>query len=386
MLTSVSVELAVAWRHQIHQNPELGFCEDDTASLVADVCADLGLEVTRGIGGTGVVATWPGTGGGRSIGLRADMDALPITEQGTPAYCSTNLGVFHGCGHDGHTAILLGAAAALVEAGPFAGDVHLIFQPCEETGHGAQAMIDDGLFDRFEMAEIYGLHNMPGLATGDFALRVGPMMSFEDNFEIRIAGRGGHASMPDRSIDAIVVGAEIVTALGSIVARSISPIDAAVVSVTEFETDGARNVIASNVVLRGDCRGFSDTVSTHIEERLRAIVAGVCQAHGATSAVDYTREFFVLNNTADEVAHAAAAAETVVGAARVNAEAPRTPASEDFARMLAVKPGCYVLVGNGTDGPIHGGSLHNPFYDFNDQLVGIGIAYWVALVAARMKE
>ncbi len=378
------VEAAVAWRQQIHRRPELGFGEDETAALVAEVLIDIGLDVVVGVGGTGVVGSASAGRSDRAIGLRADMDAIPIEEQGDAPHRSEHPGVFHGCGHDGHTAMLLGAAELLVADPDFDGTVHFIFQPCEETGLGAQAMIDDGLFERFEMEAVYGLHNMPGIAAGDFAVRSGPMMAFEDNFEIVVKGQGGHASMPDRTVDAILIGSEIVATLQSIVARSLSALDTGVVSVTEFETDGARNVIASTVMIRGDCRGFTDSVSQRIERRMGEIVAGVGAAHGAEVSLSYTREFIVLCNTEPEARAVVDAAQAVVGADHVDESTPPVPASEDFARMLAVKPGCYALIGNGIDGTVHSGSLHNPHYDFNDEIIANGIDYWVALIRRQL--
>jgi len=368
------VEAATVWRHQLHRHPELGFREDETASFVADELTGLGIDVMVGVGGTGVVGSLSAGDSTRSIGLRADMDAIGIQELGEPPYRSECPEVFHGCGHDGHTAMLLGAAHRLVTEPDFDGTVHFIFQPCEETGLGAQAMIDDGLFERLPMDAV----------AGHFAIRSGPAMAFEHIFEIVIRGRGGHASMPDRTVDAIVVGAEIVVALQTIVSRSLSPLDAGVVSVTEFLSDGARNVIASTATIRGDCRGFTDAVGRQIEDRMAALVAGVGAAHGADCSLRYTREFIVLSNTEAETRAATAAARAVVGDHRVDGSAPAVPASEDFARMLAMVPGCYALIGNGVDDPVHGGSLHNPHYDFNDAIIATGIDYWVALTVQQL--
>ncbi len=379
------VESAVAWRRRIHRRPELGFQEEETAALVAEILDDLGLEVAAGIGTTGVVGSLRMGESDRSVGLRADIDAIGIDEQGDVAYRSEQPGVFHGCGHDGHTVMLLGAAARLTQEGGFDGAVHFIFQPCEEPGYGAQAMIDDGLFDRFPVDAVYGLHNMPGIPAGDFAVRPGPFMSFEDRFTIAIQGRGGHSSAPERSIDATVVGAEMVLALQTVVARSVSSLDPAVVSVTEFDTDGVRNVIASNATIRGDCRGFTDETSDLIETRIRELAAGIGSAHGATCTVDYERACIVVDNSDDETQHWVGAARAVVGEGRVDASANKIPASEDFARMLRVRPGSYALIGNGENpDSAHGCSLHNPFYDFNDAIIGTGIDYWVTLVRQQL--
>jgi len=270
-----------SWRHSFHRHPELAFDTRKTAALVAAVLTDIAVdEVHTDIGHTGVVGVLRRGGSPRAIGLRADMDALPIQEAAQREHRSQIDGVFHGCGHDGHTAMLLGAARLLATNTSFDGTVYLVFQPNEENGRGAQAMIDDGLFERFPMSAIFGLHNRPGLAVGRFATRRGPMMSSEDLFEIRVEGRGGHASTPERHVDPVVVAAEIVVALQSIVSRSIAATDTAVVSVTEILTDGARNIVPSTVTIKGDCRAFSTTVRATIERRMREIVQGICAASG----------------------------------------------------------------------------------------------------------
>jgi amidohydrolase len=367
-----------AWRRDIHKHPELGFNEDRTADKVAGLLDEAGIEVHRGVGKTGVVGVLRKGGGNRAIGLRADMDALPIQEANTFAHRSVHDGVFHGCGHDGHTVMLLGAARELARNGNFDGTVYVIFQPSEEDGLGAKAMIDDGLFERFPMDAVYGMHNMPGVPAGHFAVRTGAIMASEDTFDILIEGRGGHASMPDRTIDPVVVAAEVVLALQSIVARSVSPRETAVVSVTELTTDGARNVIPSTVSIKGDCRTFSAAVQDTIEARMRAIVDGVCAAHGAAGRVDYRREFAATVNTAAETEIATRVAREVAGVAAVDADCPPCSASEDFAQMLRVKPGCYLFIGNGDVGPCSA-SLHNPHYDLNDAILETGCRYWVRL-------
>lgn len=366
------------WRHDIHKHPELGFKEERTASVVADLLIEFGLEVHRNIGTTGVVGVLRRGSGNRAFGLRADMDALPIQEANELPYRSIHDNVFHGCGHDGHTTMLLGAAKQLAEDSNFDGTVYFIFQPSEEDGRGALSMIDDGLFERFPMEAVFGMHNMPGIPAGHFAVRKGAIMTSEDIFIITINGRGGHASMPDRTIDPIVIGAEITLALQTIVSRSVNPTDWGVVSVTEVLTDGARNVIPSEVVIKGDCRTLSVDTQDHIEARMRAIVDGICKAHGATGAVDYRREFVATVNTPAETDIAIAAARKVTEEASINSNCPTCPASEDFARMLQVKPGCYILIGNGVDGHCES-SLHNPNYDLNDEILGIGCNYWVSL-------
>lgn len=375
------------WRRDIHQHPELGFREKRTSGRVADLLEGFGLEVHRGIGNTGVVGLLRRGSGKRSIGLRADMDALPIQEANDFAHRSVHDGVFHGCGHDGHTTMLLGAARQLAEGegGDIDGTVYFVFQPSEEDGKGALSMIDDGLFERFPMEAIYGMHNMPGIPAGHFAVRKGSIMTSEDIFNITIEGSGGHASMPERTIDPVVIGAEVVLALQTIVSRAVSPADWAVVSVTEVLTDGARNVIPSLMMIKGDCRTLSTTTQDRIETRMRDIVAGICSSHGARGSVEYRREFAATVNTPDETDIAVSAASEVARYADtvVDPDCSTCSASEDFARMLLVKPGCYMLIGNGMEGHC-GSSLHNPHYDLNDDILGIGCDYWIALVRAQL--
>lgn len=372
-----------AWRRDIHKHPELGFREERTAAKVADLLEDFGLEVHRGIGTTGVVGVLRRGQGNRAIGLRADMDALPIQEANDFPHRSVNEKVFHGCGHDGHTTMLLGGAKRLAADSDFDGTVYFIFQPSEEDGRGALSMIDDGLFERFPMEAVYGMHNMPGIPAGHFAVRKGSMMTSEDIFVITIQGRGGHASMPDRTVDPVVIGAEVVLALQTIVSRSVGPQDWGVVSVTEMLTDGARNVIPSRVTIKGDCRALTPETQAHIEARMRQIVAGVCAAHGAEGKVDYRQDFVVTVNTPAETEAAVEAARQVAGEPAVDANCPTCGGSEDFARMLQKKPGCYVLIGNGLEGHC-GSSLHNPHYDLNDEILSTGCDYWVTLVENQL--
>jgi hippurate hydrolase len=364
-----------AWRHDLHRIPELGFQEFKTSDYVAETLASLGLEVTRGVGGTGVVGTLRRGSGKRAIGLRADMDALAITEGGSHPYGSTHDGRMHACGHDGHMAILLGAARLLSEADGLEGTVHVVFQPAEEHGRGAKAMIADGLFQRFPVDAIYGLHSMPGLPEGQFATRAGGILASEDNFVIRIQGRGAHAARPHMGIDPIVIGAELVLALQSIVARSLDPTDQAVVSVTEFLTDGTRNVIPGTVTLKGDTRSYAPAVQKLLEDRMGALAAGICAAHGAEHAFEYTFEFEPTVNAPECLAIALAAATSVAGAEQVDGDCRPALASEDFGAMLRLVPGNFMFLGSG----VHALPLHNPCFDFNDRLLVPGARYFAAV-------
>lgn len=370
------------FRRSLHQHPETAFDVASTAASVAERLSGAGLEVHTTIGGSGVVASLRRGSGDRAIGLRADMDALPITEYNTFAYRSSAEGRFHGCGHDGHTAMLLGAALHLAQQGEFDGVVHFIFQPDEENGRGALAMIDDGLFDRFPMEAVYGLHNLPGLPLGHFATRPGPMTAFEETFEIHIEGRGGHASAPEQTVDPMLAASEIVVGLQSIVARALPPGEHGVVSVTEFITDGARNIIPSSVILRGDTRGYNEVVSGLIQRRMQEIVHGIAAAHGATATLRYTREFEPTCNTPDHVDRAAWAASRIEGA-RVDVDHARFGFSEDFAQFLRHRPGCFIVMGNGAEGQ-HAAPLHSPHYDFNDAALPVGVEYWCRLVQREL--
>ena len=364
-----------AFRRDLHRHPETGFDLPRTAALIADTLEAAGLQVARGVGGSGVVATLARGPDDTALAFRADMDALPITEVTNLPHASTHPGRFHGCGHDGHSAMLVGAALALARDPDLTRTIHFIFQPDEENGRGAQAMLDDGLFDRFPASAIFGLHNLPGMPLGHFATRPGPFCAFEDNFEIRLSGRGGHSSMPEAGRDPLVLGAALVMELQTIVARNIAPGDHAVVSVTEFLTDGARNVLPSTVTLRGDCRGFRAEVSGTIRTRMTAIAEGLAAAHDAGVEVEYTTSFPPLVNDAAAVARAAGAASR---AGDVDAGHDRVGFSEDFAAFLAHRPGAFILIGNGTEGA-HAMPLHHPGYDFNDAALAHGVAFWTEL-------
>ena len=368
------------WRHHLHRHPELPFQEHATAAYIADALKSVGVtDVATGIGGTGVVATLRCGDGPGIVGLRADMDCLPLTEVGTRSHGSCNTGAMHACGHDGHMTMVLGAAAALAAGAGFDGTVRFIFQPAEEPGRGAEAMIDDGLFERYPVDAIYGLHNAPGLPVGHFSTRVGPVLGSEDNFEIRVVGRGGHASMPDKVVDPLVIGAEIVVALQTIVARNVPPNQPAVLSCTEFITDGSRNAIPNEVIIRGDTRSYTAEVSELLEQRIRTLAQGIASSHGATCEVMYTHEFEPTVNDRACVELAATAARSVFGDG-VDADCDWHLGSEDFGVFAKEVPGCFGFIGNGVE-PVRGGTpLHSSDYDFNDEVLEWGVRYYAALV------
>jgi len=366
------------WRHHIHAHPELAYEEKATSDFVAEKLAGFGLEVHRGLGVTGVVGTLRAGTSDRAIGLRADMDALPIQELNEFEHRSRNEGRMHACGHDGHTTMLLGAAEYLATDPDFDGIVHFIFQPAEEGRAGAKAMIDDGLFELFPMETVYGMHNWPGLPVGEFAVRVGPQMAASDKFEIIVRGRGGHAAMPHQTIDPVVTAAHIITALQSLASRNTEPTDSVVVSVTVVRGGETFNVIPDEVVLKGTARTLTPESRDRVERDIARVAAGVAEAFGAAAETAYHRTYPPTVNTPDEAEIAARAAAAVVGTGKVHRDLPPTMGGEDFAFMLEEKPGCYLWVGNG---PGEGGCmLHNARYDFNDDALPIGVAYWVSLV------
>ena len=368
-----------AWRRHLHTCPETAFEEHETARFVADRLAELGIRAHRGLAGTGVVGTLEGgRGTGKAIGLRADLDALHIEEKNDFAHRSRNPGKMHACGHDGHTTMLLGAAKYLAETRNFAGTVHFIFQPAEENEGGARVMIEDGLFGTFPMERVFGMHNMPWLGVGEMAVRPGPMMAAFDIFEIAVAGHGTHAAAPHQGSDAIVAAAEMVTALQTVASRNIDAQEAVILTITQIHGGDTWNVIPEDVTLRGTIRSFRPEVQDRAEAALGRIVAGVAAAHGLDAAVRYEKRYPPTINAAAESEIAAAAAAEIVGADNVHADLNPKLASEDFAFMLAEKPGSYVWLGNG---PGDGGCLlHNPNYDFNDEILPIGASYWVRLV------
>jgi amidohydrolase len=377
-----------AIRRDIHAHPELAFNEFRTADVVAENLTKWGIPIHRGLGGTGVVGVIKGRRGSsaRAIGLRADMDALPIQEHNKFAHASQNAGKMHACGHDGHTAMLLAAAKHLVREPEFDGTVYLIFQPAEEGGGGARKMIDDGLFTQFPMQAVFGMHNWPGGKVGSFAMTPGPMMASSNEFEITVTGKGAHAALPHNGIDPVMVAVNVAQALQTIVTRNKKPVDAAVLSITQIHAGDADNVIPDTAVLRGTVRTFTTEVIDLIETRMKALAQGIATAFGATVHVDFVRNYPPTINSAAEAAFCAEVATSVVGAENVQATCEPTMGAEDFSFMLLEKPGCYVFIGNGDGthrqmghglGPCN---LHNPSYDFNDDLLPLGGTYWVRLV------
>ena len=373
----------VRWRHALHQIPEMAFEEVRTAAFVASRLTELGIEVHTGVGRTGVVGVLRSGTSSRSIGLRADLDAIGIHERNDFEHRSGTDGCMHACGHDGHTTMLLGAARHLAASRTFDGAAVFVFQPAEENGLGATAMSDDGLFERFAMDEVYGLHNAPDRPLGQFAMRGGPTTSNEDIFVITVRGQGGHASAPQVLRDPLVCGAEIVTALQTVVARALDPRDAGVVSVTELVTDGARNAIPNEVVLKGDARSFTDAVRADIEASMRRLVDGICAAHRCSGQVEYRHEFVATVNSVAQTEAAAAAARDVVGRERVETACRPSTGSEDFAHLARERPGAYVFLGTGR-GTGEDAPLHNPHYDFNDDALTFGADYWIRLVEQQL--
>ena len=369
-----------AWRRDIHQHPELLYDVHRTAAFVAERLREFGCdEVATGLGRTGVVGVIKGRkpagkGDVRVIGLRADMDALPIEEETDLPYASTTPGLMHACGHDGHTAMLLGAARYLAETRNFAGDAVVIFQPAEEGGAGAAAMIKDGLMDRFAIDQVYGMHNGPGLPVGSFAIRQGPIMAATDSIDIRIEGLGGHAARPHKCIDSVLVGAQLVTALQSIVSRTVDPLDSAVISICEFHAGHARNVIPQTAELRGTVRTLTEEVRTLVEKRVREVVAGVAQITGASIELVYERGYPVTVNHASQTEVATQVAKEIAGDGNVHETQPMMGA-EDFSYMLEARPGAFIFCGNGDSA-----GLHHPAYNFNDEAIVYGTSYWIKLV------
>ena len=367
-----------AWRRDIHAHPETAFEEHRTSNVVAGMLTAFGMEVHRGLAKTGVVGTLHAGSAQRAIALRADLDALHIREENAFAHRSVYDGRMHACGHDGHTAMLLGAAKYLAETKRFDGTVHFVFQPAEENEGGGRVMVAEGLFDKFPCEAVYGMHNMPGIPVGRFAAMPGAMMASFDIFEITLTGRGAHGAMPHDGIDPVVAGSALVQALQTIPSRNVNPVEAAVVTVTQFHAGDTWNVIPERATLRGTTRAFRPEVQDQIESGIARIVAGIDAAYATSSALRYERRYPPTINHARETEIARAAIAKVVGAENVLTDLQPTMGAEDFAFLLEAKPGCYVWIGNG---PGEGGCmLHNPHYDFNDEILPIGASYWATLV------
>lgn len=375
----------MGWRRDLHAHPELLYDVHRTAAFVADRLREFGCdEVVTGMGRTGVVGVIKGrkkSGGGdiKGIGLRADMDALPIEEETGVAYRSTVSGKMHACGHDGHTAMLLGAARYLAETRNFAGDAIMIFQPAEEGGAGAAAMIEDGLMDRFKIDQVYGMHNSPGMEIGTFATRVGPAMAATDHIKIHIEGMGGHAARPHKSIDSVLVGAQLITALQQIVSRSVDPLDAAVISICEFHAGNTNNVIPQTARLEGTARSLTAEVRDLIEQRVNEVCDGVAKLTGSRITLNYERSYPVLVNHAEQTEIAAKVATEISGEANVSLDIPPVMGAEDFAYMLEKRPGAFIFIGNGESA-----GLHHPSYNFNDDAIVYGSSYWIRLVETQL--
>ncbi len=371
-----------SWRHHLHAHPETAFEEIATSAFVADKLRSFGLEVHTGLAKTGVVGVLRGKRGGEAIGLRADLDALHVRERSGVAYASRHEGRMHACGHDGHTTMLLGAAAALARKESVAGTVYFIFQPAEENEGGGRVMVEEGLFERFPMRAVYGMHNWPGKMLGTFAMRAGPLMGAYDIFEIVVTGKGAHAAMPYAGKDPMLFAAHVINALQTIVARNLHPLDAGVVSVTQVHGGDTWNVIPQEVVLRGTVRTFKPEVQDLIEARMRKIVDGIAATFEMTATLRYERRYPATVNSPAETQHALAAATAVVGSDRVDTDPTPEMGSEDFAFMLQKKPGCYVWLGAGRDADTP--NIHSPFYDFNDDALPIGASYWVTLAEQQL--
>jgi hippurate hydrolase len=367
-----------AWRRHLHRHPETAFEETGTADFVAEKLASFGLEVHRGLAGTGVVGVLRAGSGPAAIGLRADMDALAIEEANAFEHRSIHAGKMHACGHDGHTTMLLGAARYLAQTRDFCGTVYFIFQPAEENEGGGRKMVQEGLFDRFPMDAVFGMHNIPGIPLGKFAVMPGPMMASFDVFEVVIQGRGAHAAMPHTGVDAIVTLSQLVLALNTTVSRNVDPMDSAVLSVTEVRAGHTWNALPDTALIRGTVRAFSENVRNLLEKRIGEIAEHVCHAHGATATVKYDRRYPPTINNAARTYQAREVLARTFGDKSLIADARPLMAAEDFAYMLAAKEGCYIWLGNGADAGAC--PVHNPHYDFNDEALPYGATYWARLV------
>jgi amidohydrolase len=377
-----SEEIA-GWRRHMHENPELGYEEHQTSAFVAEKLKSFGVdEIVTGMGKTGVVAVIKGrkSTSGKVVGLRADMDALPIHEATDLPYKSKNPGKMHACGHDGHTAMLLGAAKYLAETRNFDGTAIMIFQPAEEGGGGGLAMCEDGLMDRFGIQEVYGMHNMPGIPLGEFAIRSGPAMAAADRFDIHIEGRGGHAARPHDCIDPVVTASQLIMALQTIASRTADPLDSVVVSTCDVKSGDAYNVIPQTAHLRGTVRTLKADTRAMAERRIREIAAGIAIVAGATITVDYHKGYPVTINHPDQTDFAVKVAGSISGASKVDRNIEPLMGSEDFSYMLEARPGSYIFLGNGDTA-----GVHHPAYDFDDRAIPVGVSYWVKIAETAMQ-
>jgi amidohydrolase/hippurate hydrolase len=382
-LADDTIARMTAWRRDLHAHPETAYQEHRTSDVVANALQAMGIEIHRGLAGTGVVGTLK-NGDGPSIGLRADMDALDMTELGEKPYMSQNPGKMHGCGHDGHTSMLLGAAEYLAKHRNFRGTVHFIFQPAEENEGGGKKMIEEGLFDLFPCDSVYGMHNMPSMPEGVFGIRKGAIMACLDTFEVVITGKGTHAAQPERGIDPIVASSQLINALQTITSRRTSALDALVVTVTQIHGGDTWNVIPETVTLRGTVRSFDAKVRDRAEELFAKVCGGVADTTDTKIDVNYMRGYPATVNSPAEAILATEVATSLVGEDKVDPDCVPNMASEDFAFMLEAKPGAYVFLGAGKE-PGKDAPLHNPYYDFNDDVLGLGARYWVALAERVLK-
>ena len=378
----------VTWRHHIHKHPELSFKEEMTSDYIASVLESHNIEMHRGLAVTGIVATIHGTKKGKAIGLRADMDALPIQEKNEFNHKSVHDGKMHACGHDGHSTMLLGAAVYLKEHNNFAGTVHCIFQPAEEGGGGGRVMVEEGIFEKFPCDAVYGMHNWPGLAEGQFAVHDTAVMAANETLKITIKGKGGHAAMPDQCIDPIMIGSQVVTALQSVVSRTVAPLDAAVISITMVDAGFVSNVIPNEMNLTGSLRYFKTEVGDEVKNKIESIAKGISESMGATATFSSTPNYPATVNTPKHAQLCAQAAEKVVGKKNVLRNEKPSMGSEDFSFLLNASEGAYIWIGNGLvpeDSPEGGCMLHNTQYDFNDEILPVGSSYWVELVRYLLK-
>ena len=373
------------WRRDIHQHPELAFEETRTSDFVAEKLKEFGIETHRGMAKTGVVGTIK-NGEGPSIGLRADLDALPLDEKNTFEYASANLGKMHACGHDGHTTMLLGAAKYLAKSKNFQGTVHFIFQPAEEGGGGGDIMVKEGLFEKFHVDSVYGMHNWVGLEAGHFGVGAGPIMAAADTFDLIINGKGGHAAMPHQCIDPIIVASQVLTALQSISSRNTHPVDSLVISVTQIHAGDAYNIIPDTVKMHGTVRTFLPETRDEIPSKMLKVSEGVCNAMGASCELNYIHGYPATVNSITETDISAKAAIDLVGEDKVVRNPIPSMASEDFSYMLQARPGCYVWLGIGKVEDKNRFSLHSSNYDFNDHVLPIGAAYWATLVENELQN